>query len=123
MANETTIYHNPRCSKSRATLALLEERGIHPTVVEYLKTPPDAARVEELLALLGKEPRDVIRTGEDVYAELGLSDPGKTRAELVAAIAAHPILLERPIVVAGGKAAIGRPPESVLALFDPEVGK
>lgn len=120
MASETTIYHNPRCSKSRATLALLEERGVAPTVVEYLKMPPDAAQVEALLRMLGKEPRDVMRTGEDAYAELGLSDTGKTRDELIAAIVAHPILLERPIVVVNGRAAIGRPPESVLSLFDAE---
>lgn len=115
---DVTIYHNPRCSKSRETLALLEVRGVKPTVVAYLDTPPDAATLEQLLQLLGLEPRELMRSKEAEYAELGLDDPALTRAQLIAAMVAHPRLIERPIVVAGGKAALGRPPESVLKLLD-----
>ncbi len=113
-----TIYHNPRCSKSRETLALLQERGETPTVVEYLTTPPDAATLDHLLHLLGLEPRELMRRQEAEYAELGLADPALTRAQLIAAMVGHPRLIERPIVVAGDKAAIGRPPENVLSLLD-----
>jgi arsenate reductase len=115
---EVTIYHNPRCSKSRETLALLEARGVQPGVVAYLDTPPDAATLEHLLQLLGLEPRELMRRKEAEYAELGLDDPALTRAQLIAAMVAHPRLIERPIVVAGGKAALGRPPENVLKLLD-----
>jgi arsenate reductase len=113
-----TIYHNPRCSKSRQTLELLRARGIEPQVIHYLDTPPDAATLERLLQLLGLEPRELMRRKEAEYAELGLDDPALTREQLIAAMAAHPRLIERPIVVAGGKAALGRPPESVLTLLD-----
>ena len=112
-----TIYHNPRCSKSRQTLALLRERGIEPEVVEYLKTPPDTARLGALLDMLGLAPRDVMRRKEAPYTELGLDDPTLGRDALIAAMAAHPILIERPIVVSGPKAALGRPPEAVLAIL------
>ncbi len=112
-----TIYHNPRCSKSRQTLALLGERGIAPQVVEYLKTPPDEATLRELLAKLGLAPRELLRKGEAVYKELGLADPARSDAEIVAAMAAHPILIERPIVVSGDQAALGRPPEKVLEIL------
>ena len=112
-----TIYHNPRCSKSRATLKLLEERGIAPEIVEYLKTPPDAATLDKLLTELGLEPRDLIRRKEAPYRENGLDDEGLTREALIAAMVANPILIERPIVVAGGKAALGRPPEAVLDIL------
>jgi arsenate reductase len=111
-----TIYHNPRCSKSRQTLELIREQDQEPEIVEYLKTPPDAATLRELLAKLGLSARDVLRKGEAVYKELGLAG-GKTEDELIAAIVANPILLERPIVVAGGKAVIGRPPEKVLEIL------
>jgi arsenate reductase len=112
-----TILHNPRCSKSRLTLQLLEERGAAPEVVEYLKTPPDAARLGEILDLLGLEPRQLMRRNEAVYRELALDDPGLGRAELIAAMVANPILIERPVVLANGRAAIGRPPEAVLEIL------
>ena len=112
-----TIYHNPRCSKSRATLRLLEERGIAPEIVEYLKTPPDAATLDELLTKLGLEPRDLMRRKEAPYREHGLDDETLTREALIAAMVADPILIERPIVVSGGRAALGRPPEAVLDIL------
>lgn len=111
------IYHNPRCSKSRQTLALLEEKGIAPEIVEYLKTPPAAAELSEILAMLGMEPRELMRKKEAPYKEQNLADEGKSRDELIAAMAATPVLIERPIVIANGKAAIGRPPESVLEIL------
>ena len=113
----TTIYHNPRCSKSRQTLALLEERGIGPRVVDYLKTPPSAAELKTILKKLGLRPRDLIRKGEPLNAELGLKDRDLDDDALIALMVANPILIERPIVVSGGKAAIGRPPESVLEIL------
>ena len=114
---QPTIYHNPRCSKSRATLELLTARGYAPRIVEYLETPPTASEIGRLLDLLGVEPREIMRRDEDEYKALGLDDPKLARDALVATIAAHPRLLQRPIVVAGGKAAIGRPPEAVLAIL------
>jgi arsenate reductase len=113
----TTIYHNPRCSKSRQTLALLEERGINPRIVDYLKTPPSAAELKTILKKLGLRPRDLMRKGEPLYAELGLKDRDLDDDALIALMVANPILIERPIVLSGGKAAIGRPPESVLAIL------
>ena len=112
-----TIYHNPRCSKSRQTLALLGERGIAPRVVQYLEESPDAATLSDLLDRLGLEPRDLMRKNEAAYKELGLDDPALGRDALIAAMVAHPILIERPIVVSGRKAAIGRPPEAVLEIL------
>ena len=112
-----TIYHNPRCSKSRQTLALLQERGLTPLVVEYLKTPPDAATLRDLVRKLGLAPRDLLRRTEAPYKDLGLADPGKSDGDLISAMVAHPILIERPIVVRGGKAALGRPPEQVLEIL------
>ena len=112
-----TIYHNPRCSKSRQTLELLRGRGIEPVIVEYLKAPPDAARLEAILGLLGLEPRALLRTKEAPYRDLGLADPGLSRAALIEAMVANPILIERPIVVNGGRAALGRPPEAVLEIL------
>jgi arsenate reductase len=112
-----TIYHNPKCSKSRETLALLREHGVTPRVVEYLKTPPTASELKSIVAKLGIRPEELVRKGEDVYkskyAGRNLSD-----AEWIAAMVDHPILIERPIVVAGRKAAIGRPPERVLAIVE-----
>lgn len=108
------IYHNNRCSKSRATLALLEGREVE--VVNYLDTPPNAVELKQLLKLLGIPARQLLRGGEAVYKELGLAAALDDEA-LIAAMAAHPILIERPIVVANGKAVIGRPPESVLAIL------
>ena len=112
-----TIYHNPRCSKSRQTLALLEEEGVEPKIIEYLKSPPSAAELKSVLKKLGLSPRDIVRKGEAVYAELGLKDKDVSDDELIEIMAANPILIERPIVVSGGKAALGRPPESVLKII------
>ncbi|MBD8873899.1 arsenate reductase (glutaredoxin) [Rhodanobacter sp. DHB23] len=109
------IYHNNRCSKSRATLALLDGRDVE--VVNYLDTPPDAAELKQLLKLLGIPARQLLRSGEAAYRELGLADPALDENALIAAMVAQPILIERPIVVANGKAAIGRPPEAVLAIL------
>lgn len=112
-----TIYHNPRCSKSRQTLALLQEKGIEPEIIEYLKTPPSKIRMQEILKMLDMEPRDLMRTKESAYKEAGLDDQGLSREQLIAAMIEYPILIERPIVLANGKAAIGRPPESVLEIL------
>lgn len=112
-----TIYHNPRCSKSRQTLALLEDRGIAPVVVEYLADAPSQDELRDVLVKLGKRPRDIMRRGEAVYKELGLADTDLSDDALITAMAAHPILIERPIVIAGEKAALGRPPEAVLEIL------
>lgn len=109
-----TLYHNPRCGKSRAALALLKERGVEPEIVEYLKTPPSASELKRILALLGLKPRELMRRKEAAYAGNGLADATLSDDALIAAMVAHPILIERPIAVAGGKAALGRPPERVL---------
>jgi arsenate reductase len=114
---QPVIYHNPRCSKSRQTLALLNERGIEPQVVEYLKTPPTRRQLQDILRLLGLKPRDLIRTGEEEYAAAGLADPALTDDQLLDAMIDHPKLIQRPIVVADGKAALGRPPEQVLEIL------
>jgi arsenate reductase len=114
---QPTIYHNPRCSKSRAALELLTTRGFTPRVVDYLKTPPSTAEIETLLDMLRLEPRALMRSDEDEYSALGLADPKLTPRQLVAAIAAHPRLMQRPVVVFDGKAALGRPPEAVLAIL------
>ena len=113
----TTIWHNPRCSKSRQTLALLEERGISPTVRLYLDDAPSASEVAEVLQQLGIKPWELLRRGEKVFKELGL-DKGAADEALIEAMSANPILIERPIVIHGGDAALGRPPESVMRLFD-----
>ena len=112
-----TIYHNPRCGKSRATLKILEERGIRPTIIEYLRTPPDARTLDGFLKKLGMEPRDLMRKGEAAYKELGLKEEGKDRTALIAAMVENPILIERPIVVNGDTVALGRPPENVIAIL------
>jgi len=112
-----TIYHNPRCSKSRQTLALLEENGHAPEVIDYLKEPPTAAELQVILKKLKMKPRDLMRKGEDVYKSLGLDNEKLSDEKLVRAMVENPILIERPIVVAGAKAKIGRPPEGVLDLF------
>ena len=111
------IYHNPRCTKSRQTLALLEERDLAPQIIEYLQAPPSVKELDAILKLLGKQPRDIMRKQEAPYKEQNLDDPAKSRADLLAAMVTHPILIERPIVIANGKAAIGRPPEDVLAIL------
>ena len=112
-----TIYHNPRCSKSRQALQLLRDKGIEPEVVEYLQTPPDAATLDGFLIGLGMEPRELMRRKEAPYKELNLADESLDRAALIAAMVENPILIERPIVVSGGKVALGRPPESVLEIL------
>lgn len=111
------IYHNSRCSKSRGTLELLQARGLRPEVVNYLDTPPSVDELRALLRLLGMTPRELLRTGEPEYQELGLADPTLDDAAILKAMTAHPKLIERPIVVANGKAAIGRPPEAVLGIL------
>ncbi len=113
MSTDFTIYHNPRCSKSREALKLLREHGVTPVIVDYLKTPPGV----ETLRSLGLPARELIRDNEDEYAELNLADPAKSDAELFAAIGQHPRLLQRPIVVAGERVVVARPPERVHALF------
>ena len=115
MSDTVTIYHNPRCGKSRETLALIEGKGISPVVVEYLKTPPSAAELTRILALLGKRPAEITRKKE--AAEAGIDPASLDDAALIAALVANPIAMERPIVVKGSKAALGRPPESVLAIL------
>jgi arsenate reductase len=112
-----TIYHNPKCSKSRQTLELLQQRGVEPRIVEYLKTPPSAAELDAILTKLGIEPRALLRTKEDAYERARLADPALTRAQLIAAMVANPSVIERPIVVTHRGAAIGRPPENVLAIL------
>jgi len=112
-----TIYHNPRCGKSRAALKLLEVRGVRPTVVEYLKTPPSPVELKRILKLLGLPARALLRTKEKEYKTAGLDDPQLGEDKIVAAMVRHPILIERPIVIAGTKAALGRPPEAVLKIL------
>ena len=114
---ELTLYHNPRCSKSRGALELLEARGLTPEVVRYLETPPDAATLKALLGKLGIGARQLLRSGEDEYKTLGLADPALSDDQLIDAMARHPKLIERPILVAGNKAVIGRPPEKVLEIL------
>jgi arsenate reductase len=117
MAQKCTIYHNPRCSKSRQTLALLEAKGVEPDVVLYLEDSPDAATLKDLLKKLGLGPRDLLRKGEDAYKDLGLSDLSLTDLAIINAMVAHPKLIERPIVIKGKRAVLGRPPENVLELL------
>lgn len=111
------IYHNPRCSKSRATLRLLEERGMAPLVIEYLHQVPSVEQLQQILDLLKMTPREIMRRGEAEYQANNLDNPDLSDDELIAAITQNPKLLERPIVLANGKAAIGRPPENVLDIL------
>jgi len=111
-----TIWHNPRCSKSRNAVALLEEKGVDAEVVKYLDTPPSKEELVEVLKMLGISARELMRTKEDVYKELGLKDVSSEDA-LIEAMVAHPKLIERPIVIKDGKAAIGRPIENIIALI------
>ena len=113
-----TIYHNPRCSKSRQALALLQEQGIEPEVVLYLETPPTVSAINKLLKQLGIGARDLLRKSEDDYKAKGLSGTSLTDKQLVEAMAECPKLIERPIVVSGGRAVLGRPPENVHQLID-----
>lgn len=112
-----TIYHNPRCSKSRETLALLEKKGVKPRVVEYLKEPPSAKELDAILTKLKLEPRDLMRQKEAPFADLKLDNPKLTRAQLIKAMVENPVLIERPIVLSGAKAALGRPPEDVAKIL------
>ncbi len=111
------IYHNPRCSKSRQTLQLLQEQGLEPEIIEYLKQPPSIGELERILGLLGMEPRALMRRKEKRYQELGLNDPQLEPRALIQAMVDNPVLIERPIVINGDKAALGRPPENVLGIL------
>lgn len=115
--SQISLFHNPRCSKSRGALELLEERGVQPEIIRYLETPPSAAELKALLGKLGIRARQLLRTGEDEYKELDLANPALDDEHLIAAMASHPKLIERPILVVGDKAVIGRPPEKVLEIL------
>lgn len=117
MPEKMTIYHNPRCSKSRQTLALLQEKGVEPDVVLYLQDTPDVDTLESLTQKLDIEPRMLLRKGEEAYKQLGLADTSLPNETLLEAMAANPKLIERPIVVKGNKAVLGRPPENVLEIL------
>ncbi len=117
MSDLTTIYHNPRCSKSRAALELLNEKGLEITVVKYLDTPPNKESLEEILTMLNVEPRDLMRKGEQEYKDNNLADENLSRDELIAAMLTFPRLIERPIVIKDGKAAIGRPIEKIIEIL------
>ena len=117
MPENTKIFHNPRCSKSRAAMELLTEKGIETDVVKYLETPPDHETLEQILGLLNMQPRELMRKGESEYNDNNLSDESLTRDQLIAALIEFPKLLERPIVVANGKAAIGRPIENIIDIL------
>jgi len=112
-----TIYHNPRCTKSRLTLALLEKKGIKPEVVEYLTSPPSKGTMKNILKMLSCDPRSLMRKGESEYKDLALDDENFSDDDLIEAMLKNPILIERPIVVTKGKAVIGRPPENILEIL------
>lgn len=111
------IFHNPRCSKSRQTLALLEQQNIKAEIIEYLKMPPTTGQLKEIISMLNIKPRDLLRKGESLYKELGLADLTLSEDQLLQAMCDNPKLIERPIVINNGKAKIGRPPESVLTIL------
>ncbi len=119
--NAVTIYHNPRCSKSRQTLALIENAGIEPEIIYYLDNPPSDVKLQQLLDLLGMTARQLMRKGESVYKSLNLKDEGLSEAELISAMRIQPILIERPIVECANGACIGRPPESVMGLINQSI--
>lgn len=112
------FWHNPRCSKSRAALALLDERGITPQIRDYLREPPSVGELQALLAAIGIPARQLLRSGEDAYVALGLDNPALGEAQLLEAMSSHPQLIERPILVVGTRAVIGRPPERILELIE-----
>lgn len=114
---DLTLYHNPRCSKSRSALELLESRGLQPRIVRYLETPPSEATLRDLLRKLDLTPRQLLRSSEEEYKTLQLADPSLSEALLIQAMLSHPKLIERPILVAGERAVIGRPPERVLEIL------
>jgi len=115
--SKVTIWHNPRCSKSRAAAQLLEEKGVEAEVVKYLETPPTKDEIKAVLQMLGISARELMRTKEDIYKELGLKEV-EDEAKLIEAMVEHPRLIERPVVIKDGKAAIGRPIEKIIALLD-----
>ncbi len=117
MSDSTTIYHNPRCSKSRAAMELLNEKGLNLDVVKYLDTPPNKEAITELLDMLGLEPRELMRKGEQEYKDNNLADDSLSRDDLIDAMVKFPKLLERPIVVKNGKAAIGRPIQNIIDIL------
>lgn len=114
---EIVIWHNPRCSKSRQTLKLLEDRGVEPRIRRYLDDPPSEAELDRVLGLLSLEPRHLMRRKEAAYRDNQLDDPGLTREQLIRAMHENPVLIERPVVLAGDRAALGRPPENVLEIL------
>ena len=116
-ADKPVIYHNPRCSKSRETLQLLEEHDVEPTIIEYLEDPPSVDELKQIINLLGVSARDLLRTTEPVYKDAELDDDSLSEAEIIEAICEYPALLQRPIVVSGNRAVIGRPPHNVLDLI------
>lgn len=113
----TKIYHNPQCSKSRQTLSLLQEKGIEPEVIEYLKTPPSVEELKQILKLLHKTPQEITRTKEPIYEELKLAEQNLSEDDYLEILNQNPKLIERPIVIHGDKAALGRPPENVLEIL------
>ena len=115
--SQISLFHNPRCSKSRGALELLEERGIQAEIIRYLETPPSAAELKALLGKLGIGARQLLRTGEDEYKTLDLANPALSDEQLIEAMVSHPKLIERPILIVGDKAVIGRPPEKVLEIL------
>lgn len=115
--SQLTLFHNPRCSKSRGALELLEARGLAPEIVRYLETPPSTAELKALLGKLGISARQLLRSGEEEYKTLGLDNPELSEDALIRAMVEHPKLIERPILVVGDKAVIGRPPEKVLEIL------
>lgn len=111
------IWHNPRCSKSRQTLALIQAEGIEPTIVHYLEQPPEAEELDRVLGLLDIAPRDLMRRKENEYKELSLDDEKLTRSQLILSMVEYPKLIERPVVINGDRAAVGRPPEAILEIL------
>lgn len=116
MAN-VTIYHNPRCTTSQQTLKLLESKGIKPKIIEYLKTPPTEEELDKILTWMNKGPEEITRRKEELYTKLGLKDKKLNRGEYLKVLVKNPVLIERPIVVSGNKATLGRPPEKVLEII------
>ncbi len=117
MSDDVRIFHNPKCSKCRLTMEILNDKGVNTSVIEYLKTPPNSDELTEILDLLGIEPRELMRKHEAPYKENNLDNPELTRDQLIQAMIDHPILIERPIIINGKKATIGRPPEKVFDIL------
>ncbi len=117
MSDDVRIFHNPKCSKCRLTMEILNDKGVNTSVIEYLKTPPNSEELTEILDLLGIEPRELMRKHEAPYKENNLDNPELTRDQLIQAMIDHPILIERPIIINGKKATIGRPPEKVFDIL------